>query len=286
MNIGSHRTILGKSDLATLSVPLKIISSNPQKANDIALVLGEKNVSWCQYEPKEYQATKRHDELRLLGPRFYSQIARESALEKYDLIKREFGALYPGHTILDSSLWQVSLDGLPGLNAAQMFATGGVIDADSLRAHDVKGRLMRSEMMLKVACQAALDARDRRIYWIETAVTAELSMSGEVVPAVRQRVGLCFTPRSPWHEGSGMWPITCPNPIKFAELRGDKRAVKQLSTISDSKWELPKRAEKISMLVPFADMSDDERVLSSPRGDLCADLAQRDSCIDRQLKSD
>lgn len=285
MDIGCHRTILGKPDLATLSVPLKIISSNPQKANDIALVLGEQNVSWCQYEPKEYQATKRHDQLRLLGPRFYSQIARESALEKYELIKREFGALSPGHTILDSSLWQVSLDGLPGLNAAQMFATGGVVDGDALSAQDVKKRLMRSEAMLKLACQAALNARDRRIYWIETAVTAELSMIGEVVPAVRQRISVCFTPSSPWHEGSGMWPITCPNPIKLAELKGDKRSVKRLGIISDSKWELPQRAEKIGILIPFADMSDDERVLSSPRGDLCADLAQRYSCIDQPLKS-
>jgi len=245
------------SDFSSLSVPLKIVSSNEQKFSDVVLAYGRKDVSWVQFEPQEFQASKRCDQLRMLGKEYYPEIARDSALEKFQLIRASL-SIEPGLTTMDSSLWQEALAGLPGLNAAQMYASVTLPD----------GKLRRSEAMLASACEVALRMRDRRVYWIETAVTAELGESGAIVPRVRQAMGVCFVPRNPAPTGSGMWSITCPHPVRLAEVRGDAAAVRHLQGIADQKVDLPEAAEKLGLLVPFANLSDEERVLSSPRGAL------------------
>jgi hypothetical protein len=278
MSLGCRNVALDKLDLEGLTAPLTIISSNRQKADDMALVLGSDNVSWHRYEPKEYQASKEHDKLRLLGRQYYAKIARESAMEKFDLIRRDLPQLQPGYTIVDSSLWQPSFDGLPGLNAAQMYATCEIIETSKGKQGGQGAAERRSDKMLRVACQSAIDDQDRRIYWIETAVTVKRSCDGQLEPVVRQQIGICFTPREPWPSGGGMWPITCPNPIKLAELRADKLAVRHLSKIGRTergvKSKLAEEAEKIGLLVPYAALQREEVVPLCPRGWLAMKLAQ------------
>jgi hypothetical protein len=242
----------------SLSFQLSIISSNRQKVSDIEQIVGVGRISWRQYEPPEYQASKEFDRLRLSGAEHYPYIARESALQKFELIRKDLGDVEPGATIVDSSLWQVAFHGLPGLNAAQMYASLELAD----------GVVRRSEEVLEVTCSLARTKCDRRVYWIETAVTAEVGDDGNIQPKVRQQVGLCFIPDQPWPTGCGMWPITCPNPVRLAAVRGDIEAVSELSAISDTKYEMPRRAAEMGLLVPFAALGDDERVSSSPRGEL------------------
>jgi hypothetical protein len=194
----------------------------------------------------------------MIGEEHYPAIARESAIQKFDLIQKRRPSILHGDTIVDSTLWLPWLDGLPGLNAAQIFSTIELLD----------GSIKRSEAMLKITCDQARAHQDRRVFWIETAVTAECHPEGAVIPKVRQRIGLCFVPETPYPEGSGMWPITCPNPVRLAELRGDTGAVRRLSQIEDKKWELPQAAVEMGLLIPFAALQREEAVRSSPRGEL------------------
>jgi hypothetical protein len=243
----------------SLLAPFSIISSNRQKVHDIELIVGWP-VAWVHHEPLEYQASKEFDRLRLGGVENYPDVARASALQKFELILRELGSIEPGATIVDSSLWQPAFHGLPGLNAAQMYAS----------VEQPDGTLQRSEQALVMACKIAYSDRDSRVYWIETAVTAEVGDDGRIQPKVRQQIGLCYVPEQPWRTGCGMWPITCPHPVRLASMRGNEEAARELSAISDTKYELPLRASEMGLLVPFAALSDYERVCSSPRGDLFA----------------
>lgn len=253
------------TDLQTLVLPLTIISSSPQKVQDISVVVGGENVSWVQYEPQEFQASKELDRLRMMGEENYPGVAYASALQKFDLIQKGRPSLSHGDTIVDSTLWLPWCDGLPGLNAAQLFASCEMPD----------GTVKRSESMLKFTCEEAKANRDKRVFWIETAVTAECQPDGEIFPRVRQRIGLCFVPDDPYVEGAGMWSITCPNPVRLAELRGDSEAVRELSGVEDVKWALPQRAAEMGLLVPFAALPREEAVKSSPRGDLFSSWVRR-----------
>jgi len=251
-------------DLTSLVLPLTIISSSPQKIRDISVVVGDENVSWKRHDTEELQASRRLDDLRMQGEHNYAEVARVSALQKFEQTQRGF-ALVHGDTIVDSTLWLPWWDGLPGLNAAQMFAT--------CRRPD--GTVKRSEHMLELTCAGAKTHKDARVIWIETAVTAELQPDGQLAPRVLQRIGLCFVPEKPYSEGAGMWPITCPHPVRLAELRGDTAAVLELSLIEDSKWKLPQRAAEMGLLVPFASLTREESVKSSPRGDLFSSWLKR-----------
>jgi hypothetical protein len=237
---------------------LRVISKNPQKFRDIKLATTSLSVTWKEFEPSEYQASNRLNDLRLQGESKYPQVARESALQKFDLITKDLPELQPGDTIVDSTLWMPCLDGLPGLNAAQTFASARMPD----------GTLNRSEAALQMHCKAAQEARDRRVYWIETAVTAELQQDGRIGPRVRQSIDICYITETPHPKGTGMWPITCANPLKVAAMRRDFFALEELQLIQDTKWELPSRAAKLGGLMCFAELSRAEVVQSSPRGEL------------------
>jgi hypothetical protein len=246
------------SNLTSLALPINIISSSPQKWRDIITVVGQDKVSWTHHEPEELQASKELDRLRMLGEDHYAYIARESALQKFGLIQKSRDVILQGDTIVDSTLWIPWWDGLPGLNAAQMYATIDLPD----------GTVKRSEETLRITCAKAAEHQDRRVYWIETAVTAECQEDGSIAPKVRQRVGLCFVPETPYVTGPGMWPITCPHPIRLAEARGNAEAVTALSRIQDSKWEFPQAAAKMGLLVPYAALQREEAIRTSPRGEL------------------
>jgi hypothetical protein len=251
-------------DVGTDPFSLLIVSGNREKIEDIKLATNTLSVKWVHFEPTELQASKELDSLRLQGETNYPQIAKLSALQKFELIKRDLAELSHGYTIVDSTLWVPCLDGLPGLNTAQIFASYKMPD----------GSIKRSDAMLSMYCRAALDGEDRRVYWIETAVTAELSDDGNITPRIRQQIGLCFMTRAPYESGVGMWPITCPNPLRLAAFRKNEEALAELSSIEDTKWELPERAERLGLLASFAELEREERVMSSPRGELFAGWAE------------
>jgi hypothetical protein len=249
---------------------LKLVSGNSQKVKDIKLATGYEP-EWVQFEPDELQASKEFDSLRLQGEGNYALIAQRSALQKFHLMVDRLGKeVAPGYTVVDSTLWAPWFNGLPGLNAAQIFASTEMSD----------GSFLRSDAMLQVFCERSRKSMDRRVVWIETAVTAELDESRALLPRIRQAVGLCFVTDAPYASGNGMWPITCPHPIRLAALRGNSEAVEDLSAISDTKWELPKKAQELGLLVSFSELSDRSVVVkSSPRGDLFVNW-QREGSIE------
>jgi len=250
-----------QDDLSSLSV----VSGNREKIEDIKLATGLTSLPWVRFEPREEQENKQLLALRLKGEEFYSEVAQRSALQKFRLMQETLGqGVQPGYTVVDSTLWAPWFNGLPGLNAANYFAS--YTEAD--------GNVIRSEAVLDHFCKASADAKNRRVVWIETAVTAVLDENGETAPRVRQKFDICFTSIVPYHKGSTMWPITCPNPKIVATALGRMDHLRELEQIEDVNWELPARANELGLLMSYAELVDKKiidrknLITRCPRGEL------------------
>jgi hypothetical protein len=249
--------------------PITLLTSSEKKVAEVQGILGDAvEVGRVAAELLEVQETDEIKNLRMQGPQCYPEAAKISLMKKYlsfaEAQSSERGAtirLQPGLTIMDSAWFQVARQGLPGITAKQEFDDGV----------NGEGHKIKNDRGPRIACMAAKEFRDCRAVWIETAATIEADPTDEnrFIVVYRQEVAECFIPPTPRGSGWAYDVCCCPDPIKYAEFLGRLDAVETLSAISDREWKLAVEAEKLGLLVTFAELeSRGQKQLFSPRAAL------------------
>jgi hypothetical protein len=257
---------------ATFAPVITLLTSSNNKTQEVQGIVGDAIVVRRQAAALvELQPSAAMDTLRLRGPTFYGDVARESALTKYhNLLKSEPVlkadlVISPGTVLMDTSWFQVARQGFPGVLVASEFATAKMPD----------GREIENTVAANVACDTAKRYRDFRAVWIETFVLVEEDGNGGIKPNVFQAQAECFIPPTPQGNGWSFDVCCCPDPIALARLRGDTLAAAELSSIPDLKWDRPLAAAKKGLLMSFAELAmTGEKPALSPRGEVSRDIVR------------
>ncbi|MFO0417289.1 MAG: non-canonical purine NTP pyrophosphatase [Pseudomonadota bacterium] len=234
---------------------LTLITSNPNKVAEVRRYLGDDAPVTSMAQPiVEAQEDSKMMELRLGGN--YSEVAKNSAIKKFEsLISLPNLTLKHGMTIMDSAWFAESQTGLPGIYAASYF----------IREDNGDGTYSPPLKNLINTCTLAKLHKKHRAYWTESVAIVDLSKPDKVTMHLEYEEMECFIPATPQGDGWGFDPVTCPDPVELARLRGDLTNAHTLSKISDRDFQLPLEASKLGLLVSFAQLAPNEREHFSPR---------------------
>jgi hypothetical protein len=263
--------VLQSSRHQTSSYPytITLLTSSNRKAAEVKEIVGDAvEVGRVSAELLEVQETDEIKNLRMQGPQCYPEAAKISLIKKYrsftEAQSSERGAtirLQPGFTIMDSAWFQVARQGLPGITAKQEFDDG--VNGEGVKIPNISGP--------RTACAAAKEFRDCRAVWIETAATIEADPTdgNRFIVVYRQEVAECFIPPTPRGSGWAYDVCCCPDPIEYARFLGKWEQAETLSAISDRQWKLALEADKLGLLVTFAELeSRGQKQRFSPRAAL------------------